>query len=100
MVHHLGHHQTYLKTVNAALETLRGNPTTKHLAKMGIDRLLQNLDLVPEDLRPLVRNGGAMPMRWGGCISCLCDDRADAWGVLAVFCIGYRIQNGFRSVSC
>jgi len=58
MVHHLGHHQAYLKTVNTALETLRGNPSTKHLAKMGIDRLLQHLEDVPQDVRPLVRNGG------------------------------------------
>jgi hypothetical protein len=48
----------YLKTINTALATLRANPDTKHLAKMGLDSLLQNLDKVPEDLKGPVRNGG------------------------------------------
>jgi hypothetical protein len=53
-----GHHMAYLKTINTALATLRANPDTKHLAKMGLDSLLQNLDKVPEDLKGPVRNGG------------------------------------------
>jgi len=57
-VHHIGHHNAYLKTINTALAALRGNPDTNYLAKMGLDKLLQNLDKVPEDLRGPVRNGG------------------------------------------
>lgn len=53
----------YLKTINTALAALRTNPDTKHLAKMGIDKLLQNLEQVPEDLRGPVRNGGEPPHR-------------------------------------
>ena len=36
-----GHHAKYLDTINTALSTLRANPETKHLAKMGLDKLLQ-----------------------------------------------------------
>ena len=32
--HHLSHHQTYTDKLNAALTTLRGDLTQKHLAKM------------------------------------------------------------------
>ena len=48
----------YLKTINTALETLRANAETKHLAKMGLDKLLQHIDQVPKDLQGPVRNGG------------------------------------------
>ena len=47
-VHHLGHHASYTSQLNAVLEHLRWNPELKHLAKMGVDELLHNLDLVPE----------------------------------------------------
>jgi len=57
-VHHMGHHMSYVKTINTALAALRGNPDTNHLAKMGLDKLLKNLDKVPEDLQAPVRNGG------------------------------------------
>ncbi len=48
----------YLKTINTALAALRANAETKHLAKMGLDKLLQNIDQVPKDLQGPVRNGG------------------------------------------
>ena len=54
----MGHHMSYVKTINTALAALRGNPDTNHLAKMGLDKLLKNLDKVPEDLQAPVRNGG------------------------------------------
>ena len=53
-----GHHMAYLKTINTALAALRANAETKHLAKMGLDKLLQNIDQVPTDLQGPVRNGG------------------------------------------
>lgn len=55
-MHHLGHHQTYTDKLNVALNELRGNDTTKYLAKLGIDKLLQRLDEVPESLRTSIRN--------------------------------------------
>jgi Fe-Mn family superoxide dismutase len=57
-VHHLMHHAGYTRKVNAALATLRSDPETKKLAKMGIDTLLNHLDEVPETLRATVRNNG------------------------------------------
>jgi hypothetical protein len=83
-VHHLMHHNAYLTTVlparvecqppwgtstesdtcrtllqiNKALSALRADSNTKYLAKMGIDKLLQNIDKVPETLKGPVRNGG------------------------------------------
>mmetsp|Transcript_7642 Transcript_7642/g.25916 ORF Transcript_7642/g.25916 Transcript_7642/m.25916 type:complete len:236 (-) Transcript_7642:178-885(-) len=57
-VHHLGHHAAYLATVNNVLSMLRSNETTKPLAKMGIDKLLQNLDQVPTEHVTPLRNGG------------------------------------------
>ncbi len=57
-VHHLKHHQTYTDKLNAALSKLRSDPEKKHLAKMGIDALLQHLDDVPEALRGAIRNAG------------------------------------------
>lgn len=56
--HHLKHHQGYTDKLNAALQTLRGDSSTKHLAKMGVDKLLTNLDDVPASLRGAVRNNG------------------------------------------
>jgi len=57
-LHHLRHHAAYLTTLNNALSALRGAEETKHLAKMGVDKLLQNLDSVPEPYKTQVRNGG------------------------------------------
>lgn len=51
-VHHLGHHASYTSQLNAVLEHLRWNPELKHLAKMGVDELLHNLELVPEGALP------------------------------------------------
>lgn len=57
--HHLKHHQTYTDKLNAALTKLRANPSQKHLAKLGVDALLQHLDEVAElPLRNAVRNAG------------------------------------------
>ncbi len=33
-VHHLGHHQAYLNTINGVMSALRSNDETKYLAKM------------------------------------------------------------------
>jgi len=57
-VHHLSHHQKYTDTLNGALRKLRDDASTKFLAKMGVDSLLQHLDEVPEALRKTVRNAG------------------------------------------
>ena len=59
-VHHLKHHQTYTDKLNGALSKLRADVTHKHLAKMGVDKLLKHLDEVPEaeGLRATVRNAG------------------------------------------
>ena len=57
-VHHLSHHQKYTDTLNGALATLREDTSTKALAKMGVDTLIQHLDEVPENLRKAVRNAG------------------------------------------
>ncbi len=56
--HHLKHTQTYTDKLNAALQKLRADPEQKHLAKMGIDTLLQHLDEVPDSLAKAVRNAG------------------------------------------
>lgn len=56
--HHLKHHKTYTDKLNAALAKLRSEPRTKHLAKMGIDALLQHLPDVDEPVRQTVRNAG------------------------------------------
>ena len=42
-VHHLKHHQKYTDVLNGALSKLRADQKQKHLAKMGIDALLQHL---------------------------------------------------------
>lgn len=57
-IHHMKHHQTYTDKLNGALAKLRADPKQKHLAKMGIDKLLAHLDEVPEALRGTVRNSG------------------------------------------
>ena len=55
-VHHLKHHQTYTDKLNGALAEMRGSDKFKHLAKLGVDALLQHLDDVPEGkLRNTVR---------------------------------------------
>lgn len=50
-VHHLGHHAAYTSQLNAVLERMRWDPELKHLAKMGVDELLHNLESVPEGER-------------------------------------------------
>lgn len=51
-LHYTKHHQTYVNKLNAALE--------KHpeIADRPLEELLANLDAVPEDIRPAVRNHG------------------------------------------
>lgn len=57
-VHHLGHHAASTHALNKVLSTLREHPETKHLAKMGVDKLLHHLDEVPEEFRTAVANAG------------------------------------------
>jgi Fe-Mn family superoxide dismutase len=51
-IHHDGHHGTYVKNLNAALE--------KHarLQTKNVDDLLRDFQAVPEDVRTAVRNNG------------------------------------------
>lgn len=51
-IHHTKHHQTYVDKLNEAL--------TKHpeLADKPVEELLKDLNAVPEDIRPAVRNHG------------------------------------------
>jgi Fe-Mn family superoxide dismutase len=51
-IHHGKHHQAYVNNLNAAIE--------KHpeLASKSIEDLLTDLNSVPEDIRPAVRNNG------------------------------------------
>lgn len=43
--------------MNAVLAKLRESPENKHLAKMGIDKLLQNLDSITDEAdRATIRN--------------------------------------------
>ena len=51
-LHHDGHHATYVKNLNAALE--------KHasLQSKGPEELLRDLNAIPEDIRTAVRNNG------------------------------------------
>ena len=51
-LHHDKHHQAYITNLNAALE--------KHpeMAESSVDRLLMDLESVPEDIRMAVRNNG------------------------------------------
>eukprot|EP00640_Fibrocapsa_japonica_P005954 CAMPEP_0113943822 /NCGR_PEP_ID=MMETSP1339-20121228/28243_1 /TAXON_ID=94617 /ORGANISM="Fibrocapsa japonica" /LENGTH=112 /DNA_ID=CAMNT_0000948785 /DNA_START=58 /DNA_END=393 /DNA_ORIENTATION=- /assembly_acc=CAM_ASM_000762 len=58
-LHHLSHHAAATNQLNAALATLRSDPKTKPLAKMGIDRLLRHLEEVPDpELRDTLRMSG------------------------------------------
>ena len=52
VIHHTKHHQTYVDKLNAALQG------QDKLLEMPVDRLVQNLDAVPENLRRAVRNHG------------------------------------------
>ena len=51
-IHHSKHHQAYVNNLNAALE--------KHseLPEMTIEKLLQSLDVLPEDIKTAVKNHG------------------------------------------
>jgi Fe-Mn family superoxide dismutase len=51
-IHHGKHHQAYVNNLNAALE--------KHpdLFAQGLEPLLRDIDIVPEDIRTAVRNNG------------------------------------------
>ena len=51
-IHHTKHHQAYIDKLNGALE--------KHpeLAEKSVEELVADLDMVPEDIRMVVRNNG------------------------------------------
>lgn len=51
-IHHGKHHATYVKNLNEALDG------EANLLSMPVEELLQNLDLVPEEIRQKVRNNG------------------------------------------
>ncbi len=51
-IHHDKHHAAYVNNLNAALEK------APELAGKSVEELLQNLDAVPEAIRPAVRNNG------------------------------------------
>lgn len=51
-IHHTKHHQTYVDKLNAALD---GHPD---LAGLDVDRLISDLNAVPEKIRAAVRNHG------------------------------------------
>jgi Fe-Mn family superoxide dismutase len=58
-VHHLKHHQTYTDKINGALTKLRSDPQQKHLAKLGVDKLLQHLgEIEDKKVRRIVQNAG------------------------------------------
>jgi len=57
-IHHLKHHAAYTEKLNAALDTLRNNPQTKHIAKLGVDSILRDLSSLPESVRTTIRNNG------------------------------------------
>jgi Fe-Mn family superoxide dismutase len=51
-IHHTKHHQAYITNVNTALAGLAD------LEALGVDKLCQSLEKVPEDKRTAVRNNG------------------------------------------
>jgi len=51
-IHHSKHHQAYVTNLNAAL---KDQPA---LAEMGLDKLLKNINEIPEAIRTAVRNHG------------------------------------------
>src|SRR5258706_12826627 len=53
-IHHDKHHNAYVTNVNAALEG-------KNLPQQSIEDLCRNIEKVPEDIRPAVRNNGGGP---------------------------------------
>ena len=57
-VHHTGHHAAYTAQLNTALAAMRADPSTKQLAKLGIDELLHHLDEVPDPWVHSIRQAG------------------------------------------
>jgi superoxide dismutase, Fe-Mn family len=51
-LHHVGHHATYVKNLNTALESY------PNLQEKSIEELLTSLDQIPEVIRTTVRNNG------------------------------------------
>ena len=41
--HHLSHHQSYTDRTSAVLVSLRSEPATKHLSKLGLDHLIRHI---------------------------------------------------------
>ena len=62
-LHHLGHHAGYVTKANEALAVLRAEPSTKELAKSGLDAVLLRLAEVPEPQRTALRNAGGGVLR-------------------------------------
>ena len=61
LVPHVSNHSAvrqYTDKLNGVLTKLRQDPENKHLAKMGIDRLLRHIDEAPESVRKTLRNAG------------------------------------------
>jgi Fe-Mn family superoxide dismutase len=51
-IHHTKHHQTYIDKLNAAL---KGNDA---LEKLSVEKLIRDLNAIPENIRTAVRNHG------------------------------------------
>lgn len=50
-IHHTKHHQTYINNLNIALKGT-------HFINIKIDKLIKNLDILPENKKTIVRNNG------------------------------------------
>ena len=51
-IHHTKHHQTYIDKLNAAL---KGHDA---LEKLSVEKLIRDLNAIPENIRTAVRNHG------------------------------------------
>lgn len=58
-LHHGKHHQTYIDKLNDAIKD------NDELSSLSIEDLIKNLDKVPEDIRPIVRNNGGGHLNHG-----------------------------------
>src|SRR6266700_5390937 len=84
-IHHDKHHNAYVTNVNKAIA---GKP---ELEKKSVEELISNLNAVPDDIRPVVRNNGGghanhsmfwklMAPKGGGPSGKLADDLKAAFG--------------------
>jgi Fe-Mn family superoxide dismutase len=51
-IHHTKHHQTYIDKLNAAIKG------QQHIEKLSAEKLVRNLDEIPDSIRTAVRNHG------------------------------------------